>query len=425
MTRASSAAFLSIVVASAHSAGAQPLFRPLGVPEGFHSSSVRAVSADGRTLVGSCTIGSSPHTYATRWDRDTGQVEFLHPVLTDAEATAVSADGSVIVGQLWGLSPTGSLPLLWRSSGATVIPTPDSAQVWVPTGISDDGTTVVGYGAKCRSCPPDRGFWTRAGTASSFPPLPGDVGGAAFGISHDGTFATGSSIRPSGSLTAVLWRVGGNPDASSPLGWTGTTAMATSGNGRVVVGIALDPVNAGRMFRWDRGRGAVELLPDLVAYTSGTRQLAISDDGSVIALAGISNSSPSHPFVAAVVWTAAAGFRNLDDLLNGAGETTHWFLGAGGIAVSRDGRTIAGTGVNLEDAHAEGWVATLPPEQVCYANCDVSTTPPALNVADFSCFLQRFALGDDYANCDQSTAPPVLNVADFACFLQKFAARCG
>jgi hypothetical protein len=60
----------------------------------------------------------------------------------------------------------------------------------------------------------------------------------------------------------------------------------------------------------------------------------------------------------------------------------------------------------------------------CYANCDCSTTPPALNIADFACFLQRFAVGDPYANCDGSTTPPVLNVADVGCFLQKFSAGC-
>jgi hypothetical protein len=60
----------------------------------------------------------------------------------------------------------------------------------------------------------------------------------------------------------------------------------------------------------------------------------------------------------------------------------------------------------------------------CYANCDGSTTPPILNVADFTCFLTRFAAGDTYPNCDGSTTTPVLNVADFTCFLTKFAAGC-
>jgi hypothetical protein len=68
------------------------------------------------------------------------------------------------------------------------------------------------------------------------------------------------------------------------------------------------------------------------------------------------------------------------------------------------------------------FVATGPAP--CYANCDGSTTAPILNVADFTCFLQKYAAADPYANCDGSTTPPVLNVADFTCFLQKYAAGC-
>jgi DNA-binding beta-propeller fold protein YncE len=60
----------------------------------------------------------------------------------------------------------------------------------------------------------------------------------------------------------------------------------------------------------------------------------------------------------------------------------------------------------------------------CYANCDGSTTEPILNVADFTCFLSKFAGQDPYANCDGSTTEPILNVADFTCFLSKFAAGC-
>ena len=69
------------------------------------------------------------------------------------------------------------------------------------------------------------------------------------------------------------------------------------------------------------------------------------------------------------------------------------------------------------------WSRPLP-APVCYANCDASTTTPILNVADFTCFLQRFAAGESYANCDGSTTAPTLNVADFTCFLQAFAAGC-
>ena len=65
-----------------------------------------------------------------------------------------------------------------------------------------------------------------------------------------------------------------------------------------------------------------------------------------------------------------------------------------------------------------------PPPATCYANCDKGICLPDLNVADFTCFLQRYANGDPYANCDGSTSPPVLNVADFTCFLQQYANGC-
>jgi hypothetical protein len=60
----------------------------------------------------------------------------------------------------------------------------------------------------------------------------------------------------------------------------------------------------------------------------------------------------------------------------------------------------------------------------CYPNCDGSTAVPFLNVADFSCFLTKYAAGNSYANCDGSTSVPVLNVADFSCFLTKYATGC-
>jgi trimeric autotransporter adhesin len=57
----------------------------------------------------------------------------------------------------------------------------------------------------------------------------------------------------------------------------------------------------------------------------------------------------------------------------------------------------------------------------CYANCDQSTTPPVLNVEDFSCFINRFAVRDPYANCNLDEH---IDVSDFMCFINRFAAGC-
>jgi hypothetical protein len=93
-------------------------------------------------------------------------------------------------------------------------------------------------------------------------------------------------------------------------------------------------------------------------------------------------------------------------------------------AVHQEGTTIyvGGWAENSLTGYQEAvmWIGADP----CYGNCDGSTTAPLLNVADFSCFLQKFAAGDLYANCDSSTTEPKLNIADFACFIQHFATGC-
>jgi serine protease AprX len=69
----------------------------------------------------------------------------------------------------------------------------------------------------------------------------------------------------------------------------------------------------------------------------------------------------------------------------------------------------------------------------CYANCDGSTVEPILNVQDFSCFINEYALAQQlplaqqipsYANCDGSTVEPILNIQDFTCFINQFALGC-
>jgi hypothetical protein len=79
------------------------------------------------------------------------------------------------------------------------------------------------------------------------------------------------------------------------------------------------------------------------------------------------------------------------------------------------------------------WGCTTPPTPACYPNCDSSTTPPILNVEDFTCFITEFASALNlppaqqlahYANCDQSTTTPILNVEDFTCFINQFAQGC-
>jgi hypothetical protein len=78
----------------------------------------------------------------------------------------------------------------------------------------------------------------------------------------------------------------------------------------------------------------------------------------------------------------------------------------------------------LVNGRSSSYIARWGCPPTCYANCDLSTLPPVLNVNDFICFLNSFAAGQSYANCDQSTLPPILNVNDFTCFMNRYAAGC-
>jgi hypothetical protein len=121
-------------------------------------------------------------------------------------------------------------------------------------------------------------------------------------------------------------------------------------------------------------------------------------------------------------WNGAAWSSLAQGIAEGADNTVMSMASitspqARGLYIGGTFSAVAG----VSSARLARWECQQGP---CYANCDESLTAPVLNVADFTCFLQRFAAGQPYANCDASTAQPVLNVADFTCFLQRFAAGC-
>jgi hypothetical protein len=89
------------------------------------------------------------------------------------------------------------------------------------------------------------------------------------------------------------------------------------------------------------------------------------------------------------------------------------------------------TAGGLPSAYFARW--GCPPAAPCFANCDGSLLAPILNVDDFTCFVNEFAIARGlpheqqimhYANCDGSTVEPILNIDDFMCFINQFALGC-
>ncbi len=86
---------------------------------------------------------------------------------------------------------------------------------------------------------------------------------------------------------------------------------------------------------------------------------------------------------------------------------------------------IALSGINTANFNegGEGVVTgtIIEATPACYANCDGSTTSPALTANDFMCFLNAFVNNNARADCDDTGS---LTSNDFACFINRYAQAC-
>lgn len=366
-------------------------FTVLPVPAGLFYVAPLRISGDGSTVIG---YTSGPLGF--RWTAAGGtQVFGALPGGTDVFLSRVSHDGRVLAG--WGSSSQGQRAFTWTAAGGfQVVPPPPGAS-GTPSvgGMVIDGSLIVGD----HPGPPSQ-VWRFAGqNAVTF-----SGGWSPLGMSANGDVIVGQTPAPS---QLARWANNQVQFIPPPPGYVEVRATDVSGDGRTVVGFLIlgDVQGTRHAMRWtaDGGFNVLSTIPGSIA-------VAASHDGSVVV--GRTDRASA--------WTFAGGPVDLTAYLVAAGANLQGLTLFQATSVSADGGTITGVAAGGGTA----WVARMPGIFACYANCDGSTTSPALNVADFSCFLNRFASGSSAANCDGSTLPPVLNVADFSCFLNAFAAGC-
>jgi hypothetical protein len=249
------------------------------------------------------------------------------------------------------------------------------------------------------------GYWR--GTAASFVDLHPQLFESSGAHATDGTLQGGFvSTFGVGPLAAIWNQTAASVTVLEPQRGSKVSGMAPG----VQVGEVHQPGSV-RAALW---RGTPESFTDL-SPPGSSASMFLATTGRI----HVGRTGQSGLARAAINFGTPESWQSLHDFLPGMYAS---FSAA--TSVCQDGDTIyvGGWAENTATGYNEAilWTGVLE----CYANCDDSSTVPILNVADFSCFLQRFATGDPYANCDGSTTPPALNVADFSCFLQKFAAGC-
>ena len=298
-------------------AGSDPILYTLTEPSG--GSIFGYAVSQNLTVVGSAeTVDGT--SYAFRWTPSLGVVSIQDPAADWAEAFAVNKDGTVAVG---GETPSGQWyqqAFRWvltdPATGAGV--TTNIGAVFNPggysqaTGVSDDGTVVVGLNT-------------------------------ADGVIHAFRWVLTDPATGAGAFT----------DIGS--GALNSNATAVSGDGAVVVG-ALQPSDGSpyvHAFRWTQADSMVDL--GVLSGQLNSTALAVNHDGSVVvgaswigdigedyyggtALYGTVPSSSR-----AFRWTQATGMQDLNTLMSSAGVDMQGYTLLTANAVSADGQFIGGS----------------------------------------------------------------------------------
>jgi hypothetical protein len=351
-------------------------------------------------------VGKSSETGGARARVWTGSGrQWVTSVLNPPFSTGYGVGAGVQVGSVIG-SGGLSHAVMWTGSAATLLDLhPASARnSWaIATGTGQQG----GYFDTDGGTGWHAALWT--GSAASLVELNPPSASQATISALDGNTQCGTAT-VSGADHASLW----HGTAASwvdlhPAGADSSHVLAASN------GIQAGYIETAFHLRASIWSGSAASWTDLQpASVVGYSVCAAIFDGQQAGAAGLSR---------AAFWNgSASSWTDLDAILNQSRPMEFAGSYARGIWHDESYTYVVGFGSNhlrQDSTDALLWVTPR-----CYPNCDGSAAGAVLNVADFSCFLGRFAAADMYANCDGSTATPVLNVLDFSCFLQKYAAGC-
>lgn len=366
---------------------ALPHFASLGdLPGGQFESGATAVSADGSVVVG-WSSSSSGETEAFRWqsgimiglgDLPGGKFE--------SYAAGISSDGSTIVGYSssenskdWSQGKEacvwqdGSLKGLGDLSGDAFISSANS--------VNADGTIIVGSGFTGTN---DACRWQDGDLLALEGLLDGKGERIANGISTDGSLIVGySASSRSDGFEACAW-LNGDAIALGDLegGLFQSLATDVTPDGSIIVGWATSAAGLEAAIWKDE---TVYGLGDLAGGKYFSMAFAISADGSTV-VGDASTASGREAFI----WTLDSGMQNLRDWLvkRGANGLDGWRLGRA-YDISDDGQTIVGSGIN-PDGKSEAWLVSLR-DSHGDMDCDMD-----VSFTDIDPFIAALASREEY-----------------------------
>jgi probable HAF family extracellular repeat protein len=266
-------------------------------------SSPLAISADGSTVVGSSFLDNGV-AVAVKWELVGSQAatsgEVTVPVggtvmvmgptelgsvdpYTDSVARDVSADGSVIVGDV-GIESGGPEPFIWTEAGMVSLGFAGSA-----VAVSDDGTTVA-----CNDQVSGALFWTETSGVQGLGPL-NEYTPTATDISGDGTTIVGTT-----AAEHFRWSLADGVESGNvQLGESSLSDVSSNHDASVLAGT----LDSGQAVVWDETHGWRYLVDALTSAGIDTQgwnlasATGLSSDGSLIVGFGEDQAMANQGFV--------------------------------------------------------------------------------------------------------------------------------
>ncbi len=310
---------------------------------------------------------------------------------TQSQATAISSDGSTVVG--WSPGQPWRWSLLGGRQSLTAAPT--GYNLALASDVSGNGQVIVGYMNNA-----SQSFAFRWTSATGVERVFGVRGAFGPAVSADGSTivgtAEGLSITQAVRWTQSTGTVPIGPITGLPISdGASRISLGVSANGSIVVGVgeavySTNPVLTTSVpFRWTQATGAIGLLDNGQFYLPqiGAAASDISADGSVVvgyagagvwrwtATSGFSlvlnpPATPGtfYPRVSAdgstiayrhLLWTASGGEVSLTTALTSAGCNITGWTNIFATDVSGNGRALCGYGTNPA-GQTEAWYATIP-----------------------------------------------------------------
>jgi probable HAF family extracellular repeat protein len=287
----------SVVVGSSGSYRAFLWTRPggmvdLGMLAGGTTSYAADVSDDGSVVVGTCYAPEGPRAF--RWTSAGGMVNLGLPLdgggdqqAISTYGTAVSGDGAVVAG----FSDPINDAFRWTSASGMFSLGTLGAGYSIAYNCSSDGTVLVG---ESTSIPDDHAFrWTPQNGLQDLGTMPGGTSSHATGVSADGSTVVGyGGTSGFTGIRAFHWTAAsGMVSLGTQLGMA-SRAYSVSGDGSVVVGVLMSPDHA---MMWTPSLGMVDLntyFPSLHLDLTGwtlTSANGVSLDGQTIVGTGTHN----------------------------------------------------------------------------------------------------------------------------------------